>query len=82
MASVYPAASKRLGLDESRTFNNVHRYGNTSAASIPLALDEARQEGRLHAGDTVALVGFGAGLSWASCVLNWTGRASENGAAP
>jgi len=69
---IIDAAAKRLGLSESAVFSNVHRYGNTSAASIPLALVEARDEGLLHEGDTVVLVGFGAGLSWASCVLNWT----------
>jgi 3-oxoacyl-[acyl-carrier-protein] synthase-3 len=73
---IIDVAARRLGLDESRVFNNVHRYGNTSAASIPIALDEARREGHLHPGDTVLLVGFGAGLSWGSCVVNWTGSAS------
>jgi 3-oxoacyl-[acyl-carrier-protein] synthase III len=71
---IIDASVKRLGLREDQVFSNVHRYGNTSAASIPLALDEARAEGRINPGDTVALVGFGGGLSWASCVLNWTGR--------
>jgi 3-oxoacyl-[acyl-carrier-protein] synthase III len=70
---IIDAATKRLGMPEGRVFNNVERYGNTSAASIPLALDEARQAGRVRPGDTLALVGFGAGLSWASCILNWTG---------
>ncbi|HEU4751552.1 MAG TPA: beta-ketoacyl-ACP synthase III [Armatimonadota bacterium] len=72
---IIDAAAKRLGIEESRVFSNVHRYGNTSAASIPLALNEAREQGRIRPGDTLALVGFGAGLSWASCVLNWTGKA-------
>jgi 3-oxoacyl-[acyl-carrier-protein] synthase-3 len=72
---IIDAAAKRLGLDESHVFSNVERYGNTSAASIPLALVEARDAGRIHPGDTLGLVGFGAGLSWASCVLNWTGKA-------
>jgi 3-oxoacyl-[acyl-carrier-protein] synthase-3 len=71
---IIDAAARRLGLPEERVFSNVQRYGNTSAASIPLALDEARAEGRLRPGDTLALVGFGAGLSWASCLLNWSGR--------
>jgi 3-oxoacyl-[acyl-carrier-protein] synthase-3 len=70
---IIDAAAKRLGLKEQAVFSNVHRYGNTSAASIPLALVEARDEGRMQHGDTLVLVGFGAGLSWASCVLNWTG---------
>ncbi|MFN3652923.1 MAG: beta-ketoacyl-ACP synthase III [Armatimonadota bacterium] len=70
---IIDAAARRLGLPESAVFSNVERYGNTSAASIPLALDEARTQGRLRAGDTLVMVGFGAGLSWASCVLKWTG---------
>jgi 3-oxoacyl-[acyl-carrier-protein] synthase-3 len=70
---IIDAAAKRLGLREDRLFNNVQRYGNTSAASIPLALVEACEEGRIRVGDTVVLVGFGAGLSWASCVVKWTG---------
>jgi 3-oxoacyl-[acyl-carrier-protein] synthase III len=73
---IIDAAAKRLGLGEDRVYSNVQRYGNTSAASIPLALDEACKEGRIHPGDTVAMVGFGAGLSWASCVVKWTGSRS------
>lgn len=74
---IIDAAAKRLGLGESQVFANVHRYGNTSAASIPLALDEARRGGRLRPGDTLAMVGFGAGLSWASCVVKWTGTGTQ-----
>lgn len=69
---IIDAAAKRLGLTEDRVFHNVARYGNTSSASIPLALAEARAAGRLRPGDTAALVGFGAGLAWASCVVRWT----------
>jgi 3-oxoacyl-[acyl-carrier-protein] synthase-3 len=70
---IIDAAAKRLGLTERSVFSNVQRYGNTSAASIPLALVEARDAGRIQKGDTLVLVGFGAGLSWASCVINWSG---------
>lgn len=70
---IIDAAVKRLNLAPERVFSNVERYGNTSAASIPIALTEARDAGLLHPGDRVALVGFGAGLSWASCVLTWSG---------
>jgi 3-oxoacyl-[acyl-carrier-protein] synthase-3 len=70
-ARIFDAAAKRLGLRADRVYNNVHRYGNTSAASIPLALDEARGDGRIRRGDIVALVGFGAGLSWASTIVRW-----------
>ncbi|MGV3721884.1 MAG: beta-ketoacyl-ACP synthase III, partial [Actinomycetota bacterium] len=73
---IIDASAKRLGLTDANVFSNVHRYGNTSAASIPLALVEAREAGRLREGDTAVLVGFGAGLSWASCVINWTGPRS------
>lgn len=50
---------------------NVDKYGNTSAASIPIALTESMEAGRIKDGDVVVLVGFGAGLTWASCVLRW-----------
>jgi len=73
---IIDAAARRLGVPDERVFANVHRYGNTSAASIPLALDEARVAGRLNPGDRVLLVGFGAGLSWASCLVTW-GRGEE-----
>jgi 3-oxoacyl-[acyl-carrier-protein] synthase-3 len=49
---------------------NVERYGNTSAATIPIALSEALDEGRAKPGDTLAFVGFGAGLTWASCLFD------------
>jgi 3-oxoacyl-[acyl-carrier-protein] synthase-3 len=65
-------AARRLGLDESRVFANVDRYGNTSAGSIPICLDEAWREGRIDAGDVVLMVGFGGGLAWGSCVMEWT----------
>lgn len=74
---IIDAATRRLGLPAERVYNNVQRYGNTSGASIPLALDEARQEGRIHPGDTLAMVGFGAGLSWASCLLIWSGTRGQ-----
>jgi 3-oxoacyl-[acyl-carrier-protein] synthase-3 len=73
---IIDAATKRLGLPADRTYNNVERFGNTSAASIPIALDEARSLGRIQPGDTLVFTGFGAGLSWASCVVNWTGRSA------
>jgi 3-oxoacyl-[acyl-carrier-protein] synthase-3 len=52
--------------------SNVDRYGNTSAASIPICLDEAHRDGRIKAGDIVLMTGFGGGLSWGSCVMEWT----------
>jgi 3-oxoacyl-[acyl-carrier-protein] synthase-3 len=50
---------------------NVHKYGNTSAASIPLAMDEAHREGRIKKGDTVLMCGFGAGLTWGTALFRW-----------
>jgi len=54
-----------------KVFVNVDRYGNTSSASIPLALDEARKSGRLKPGDLVLLVTFGSGFTWGSMVVRW-----------
>ncbi len=70
---IIEAAAKRLGMPQERVFSNVDQYGNTSAASIPIALAEAVEQERLRPGHTLALVGFGAGLSWAASVLRWTG---------
>ena len=69
---IIDAAVNRLGLPEDKVFINVQNYGNTSAASIPLALDEAYRQGRIREGDIVVVVGFGAGLTWAASVLKWT----------
>jgi 3-oxoacyl-[acyl-carrier-protein] synthase-3 len=68
---IIDAAAKRLELGPERVFSNVDRYGNTSSASIPLAMSEALQAGRIKEGDTVLAVSFGAGLSWAAAVLRW-----------
>jgi 3-oxoacyl-[acyl-carrier-protein] synthase III len=64
-------AVAKLGIPKERTFNNVERYGNTSAASIPIALREARDQGALKPGDLVLMVGFGAGLSWGSTLVRY-----------
>jgi len=68
---IIEAASSRLGFPSDKVFVNIDRYGNTSAASVPIALAEAADEGRLRDGDLVLLSGFGAGMSWASVVLRW-----------
>jgi len=60
-----------LGIDAAKVFNNLERYGNTSAASIPLALDEAFQEGRIHPGCHILFSGFGAGLAWGTVLMRW-----------
>jgi 3-oxoacyl-[acyl-carrier-protein] synthase III len=68
---IIDAAVSRLGLMPDRTVVNIARYGNTSAASIPIALAEAAEAGRIADGDLVLLSGFGAGMTWASAVLRW-----------
>jgi 3-oxoacyl-[acyl-carrier-protein] synthase-3 len=70
-ARIIAAAGGRLGIPEERTIVNIDRFGNTSAASIPLALAEAADAGRLRRGDLVLLSGFGAGMTWASALLRW-----------
>jgi 3-oxoacyl-[acyl-carrier-protein] synthase-3 len=65
------AAIDVLHIPRSRVFNNLERYGNTSAGSVPLALDEALAEGRLQPGQLAVLSGFGAGLSWGTAVMRW-----------
>ena len=65
------ATAKRLGIPMDKVFINLDRYGNTSAASIPIALDEALGSGRIQEGDYVMLEAFGAGLTWASALLKW-----------
>ncbi|MBM3659511.1 MAG: ketoacyl-ACP synthase III [Actinobacteria bacterium] len=71
---IIEAAANRLGIDRERTIVNIERFGNTSAASIPLAMTEAADAGRLTDGDLILISGFGAGMSWGSAVLRW-GRA-------
>ena len=68
---IIQSAAKRLKLPMEKVMVNVDKYGNTSAASIPIALNEAVKSGKIKNGDVVVLVGFGAGLTWASCVMKW-----------
>ncbi len=68
---IIEAAAKRLKLPPERVLINVDRYGNTSTASIPIALTEAVRTGRIKKGDYILMVGFGAGLTWAAAVLKW-----------
>jgi len=65
------ASVQDLGIDARKVFNNLERYGNTSGASIPLALDEAYRAGRIHRGSHILFSGFGAGLSWGTVLLRW-----------
>ncbi|MBE3590278.1 MAG: ketoacyl-ACP synthase III [Firmicutes bacterium] len=68
---IIEASAKRFGLPMEKVWVNIDRYGNTSSASIPIALYEAHQAGRLHPGDVVLLVAFGGGLTWGAAVLRW-----------
>jgi 3-oxoacyl-[acyl-carrier-protein] synthase III len=71
---IIEAAANRLGFEPERTLINIDRYGNTSSASIPLALFEAVDNGRVRDGDLVLCSGFGAGMTWASALLRWGAR--------
>jgi 3-oxoacyl-[acyl-carrier-protein] synthase-3 len=62
---------RRLGLSDDQVFNNIERYGNTTAATIPIALAEAVREGRLKRGDLLCLVAFGSGFTWGSALVRW-----------
>ncbi|HTU24352.1 MAG TPA: beta-ketoacyl-ACP synthase III [Pirellulales bacterium] len=68
---ILDAAAEQLGIDRQKMFVNLDRYGNTSAGSIPLALDEAFVAGRIRPGDRVLVSGFGAGLTWGTVILRW-----------
>ena len=60
-----------MGLREDQVINNIHKYGNTTAASIPIALAEAWEEGRVQKGDLICLAAFGSGFTWASALIKW-----------
>ena len=62
---------QKLGLSDDRIYNNIQRYGNTTAATIPIALSEAWEEGKLKENDLVCLAAFGSGFTWASALINW-----------
>jgi len=68
---IIDAATRTLGIDPSRVLVNIERYGNTSNASVPLALDEAVRTGRLEKGQLVLLVAFGGGVTWGASLLRW-----------
>ena len=65
------AVTQRLTIPADRVFVNLQKYGNTSAAAVAIAFDEARREGRFGKGDIVLLVAFGAGLTWSSAAIRW-----------
>jgi 3-oxoacyl-[acyl-carrier-protein] synthase-3 len=65
------AVAERLNYPMEKVFMNIHKYGNTSGASIPIGIDEARRNGRIHSGDISVLGAVGAGLTWGSAVIKW-----------
>ncbi len=69
---IIEAAAQRLGQPMERFFVNVERYGNTSSASVPVALYEALEQGRIHPGSVVVFVAFGGGLTWGAAAMRWT----------
>jgi 3-oxoacyl-[acyl-carrier-protein] synthase-3 len=71
-ARIIEAVAKRLRLDPSKVYMNIHKYGNTSAASIPIALCEAVEDGRVRPGDHLVFVAFGGGVTWGAAVVDWT----------
>src|SRR5690606_23773841 len=68
---IIDAIVERLDFNRENVFINLDKYGNTSAAAVAIALDEAHREGRVKRGDRILLVAFGAGLTWASAVIEW-----------
>ena len=65
------AVAQRLNIPDHKVISNVANYGNTSAASIPLALDEAVRQGKIQSNDIIVTSGFGAGLSWGAAIFQW-----------
>jgi 3-oxoacyl-[acyl-carrier-protein] synthase-3 len=76
---IIKAAARSMKIEPELFMSNVDRYGNTSAASIPMALCEAIEQERVHEGDKLVFVGFGGGLTWASMVVQWTGTKPKEG---
>lgn len=62
---------KKFGLNDDQVFNNIQKYGNTTAASIPIALTEAWEQGKIKKGDNIVLAAFGSGFTWASAIIKW-----------
>jgi 3-oxoacyl-[acyl-carrier-protein] synthase-3 len=69
---ILQAVAEKIGMPMEKFFTNLEKYGNTSSASIPIALDEAHRKGLLSPGDHVLFVSFGAGLTWGASILHWT----------
>jgi 3-oxoacyl-[acyl-carrier-protein] synthase-3 len=75
---IIEASAKRLKLDMNKVYVNLDKYGNMSAASIPVAMDEAYRQGKINKGDNVVLVGFGGGLTWGASVIKWSIQGGNN----
>jgi 3-oxoacyl-[acyl-carrier-protein] synthase-3 len=78
-ARIIESVAQRLGIDPDRTANTIGSTGNTSSASIPFALVDAVETGRLRPGSLILFAGFGSGLSWGSAVWEWDGRSGPDG---
>lgn len=76
---IIEALETRLGLPKERVMINIDRYGNTSAASIPMALDEAVRSGRVHPGSRILLTAFGSGVTWGTGLVTWSGAPPRRG---
>ena len=74
---IIDATARRLNVDPDTVYTNIHAYGNTSAASIPIALSEALDQGAIAPGDIVAMVAFGGGLTWGAAVIRWGERTTR-----
>ena len=68
---IIDAVAERLGATPEQLFVNLHKYGNTSAASVAIALDEAVRSGKISRGDLILIVAFGAGLTWGAAIIEW-----------
>jgi 3-oxoacyl-[acyl-carrier-protein] synthase-3 len=68
---IVEAAAKLINFPMEKIFLNIDKYGNTSSATIPIAMDEAQREGKVKAGDLMLLCSFGTGVTWGSAVIRW-----------
>ena len=78
-ARIIESATRRLGIDADRVFMNIGELGNTAAASIPMAVSDALDAGRVEPGDTIVLTAFGGGATWGSIALKWGDRIEPAG---
>jgi 3-oxoacyl-[acyl-carrier-protein] synthase-3 len=76
---IIDATARRLGLDPAQVYVNIASYGNTSSATIPIAITEALEEGRIRPGSTLVFAAFGGGFTWAAAVYRWGSRTAPLG---